>query len=190
MRHREKFEEMSFHLNKMEESFRVADGSYVHYFNSFLSSAQSVFFCLKKEFGKHPLYVNWANKRSQRLPDMAKVFKELRNVSEKEGPVKNAAVVVGFSLGEGVGLPAQATFTSPIIDTHTGHPLSTKGTITTKDGVTTEVDALAFHDFAVVVEFGGKTYRLNRVISDARLYAQTLRGEIEAAEKRFMKVTS
>src|ERR1035437_3909838 len=122
MRYRDKFIEMSFHLNKMEESFRVADGNYVHYFNSFLSSAQSVFFCLNKEFSKHPLYENWKNKRSQRLPDKAKVFKELRNVSEKEEPVRNAAVVVGLTLGEGVGLPPRATFTSPMMDSRTGHP--------------------------------------------------------------------
>ena len=187
MRYRDKFDEASFHLQKMEESFRSADGSYVHYFNSFLSSAQSVFFCLNKEFNRHPLYENWQKKRSARLPDMAKVFKELRNISQKEEPIRNVGVVVGFELEE--GLPAQATFTSPVIDTRSGQPVSSKGTISTKDGATTEVEALAFHDFIVVVKSKDKTYRLDRVISDARLYANAIFGEIEAAEKRFMKPT-
>lgn len=190
MRYRDKFEEVSFHLKKIEESFRAADGSYVHYFNSFLSSAQSVFFCLNKEFNRYPLYDNWKNKRSARLPDTARVFKELRNVSEKEGPVRNTAVVVGFALGEGVGLPAHATFSSPLINTHTGHPVSSKGTITTIEGVTREVEALALHDFVVVVESNGKTYRLDRVISDARLYADAIRIEIESTEKKFMRGAS
>jgi hypothetical protein len=188
MRHRDKFDEASFHLQKMEESFRAADGNYLHYFNSFLSSAQSVFFCLNKEFNKHPLYENWQKKRSTRLPDTAKVFKELRNVSEKEGPIQNAAVIVDFALKD--GLPAHATFTSPIINSRTGQPVFSKGTITTKDGVTTEVEAVALHDFLVVVKSDKKTYRLDRVICDARLYAKAIFGEIEAAEKRFMKPTS
>ena len=184
MRHRDKFDEASFHLQKMEESFRAADGNYLHYFNSFLSSAQSVFFCLNKEFNKHPLYENWQKKRSARLPDTAKVFKELRNISEKEEPIRNTAVVVGFALE---GLPAQAKFASPIINSCTGQLESSKGTITTKDGVTTDVDALALHDFIVVVKSEKKTYRLERVICDARLYAKAILGEIEAAETRFMK---
>ena len=187
MRYLEKYEEMSFHLTKMEESFRVADGSYLHYFNSFLTSAQSVFFCLNKEFAKHPLYENWKSKRSQHLPETAKVFKELRNVSEKEGPVKNTAVVVGLTLGEGNVLPPNATFTSPMMNTRTGQPLSSKGTITTEDGVATEVEAVAIHDFVVMVESGRKTYRLQHVISDARAYSQAIRREIVATENRFMK---
>lgn len=187
MRHLDKFDEASFHLQKMEESFRAADGNYMHYFNSFLSSAQSVFFCLNKEFNKHPLYENWQQKRSARLPDTAKIFKELRNISEKEEPIRNAAVVIGFALEE--GLPALATFASPIINSRTGQPVSSRGTITTKDGVTTEVEALALHDFIVVVKSEKKTYRLERVICDARLYSKAILGEIEAAEKRFMKLT-
>lgn len=190
MRHHDKYKEMSFHLNKMEESFRAADESYVHYFNSFLSSAQSVFFCLNKEFGKHPLYGNWQKKRSERLPNTAKVFKELRNVSEKEGPVKNATVVIGFTLGEGIGLPAGATFSSPLMNTRTGHPISSSGTITTKEGITTQVEALAYHDFTVVVKSDGKTHHLDRVISDARLYAVAILDEINATENRFMKYAS
>ena len=187
MRHRDKFDEMTFHLKKMEESFRGADRNYVHYFNSFLSSAQSVLFCLNKEFGKHPLYDNWKNKRSDRLPPTAKAFKNLRNVSEKEGPVKNAGFVIEFSLPEGVILPAHATFTSPFIDTHTGRPVSSKGTITTLEGVTTEIEALSLHDFIVVVESDRKTYKLNHVITDARSYSEAIRSEIEATEKRFIK---
>ena len=118
------------------------------------------------------------------MPDTAKVFKELRNISEKEEPIRNTAVVVGFALE---GLPAQAKFASPIINSCTGQLESSKGTITTKDGVTTDVDALALHDFIVVVKSEKKTYRLERVICDARLYAKAILGEIEAAETRFMK---
>ena len=187
MRHREKFEEVVFHLNEMETSFIAGDGKYHHYFNSFLSAAQSVFFCLNKEFNRHPLYENWQKKRSARLPDTAKIFKELRNISQKEEPIRNVGVVVDFELEE--GLPPQATFTSPVINSRTGQPVSSKGTITTKDGVMTEVEALALHDFIVVVKSNGKTYRLDQVISDARLYANAILGEIEAAEKRFLKPT-
>lgn len=184
MRHREKLEEVVFNLNQMENSFRAGDGSYQHYFNSFLSASQSVFFCLNKEFNKHPLYEGWQKKRPDRLPPTARTFKELRNVSEKEGPVKNSGVITGFSFGQ--PLPAHATFTGPWMDTHTGKLTSTKGTITTVEGVKTEVDVEPLYDFSVVVASGNKVYRLERVISDSRAYVDAIRKEIEEAEKRFL----
>ena len=187
MRHREKFEEVVFHLHEMQTSFIAGDGKYQHYFNSFLSAAQSVFFCLNKEFNKHLLYDGWQKKRGSRLPEVARTFKELRNISEKEGPVKNSAVFTGMALQKGTTLPAHATFTGPYIDTRTGKPTSNRGTITTKEGVATEVELDMVHDFVVVIQSDGKTYKLDRVISDARLYADAIRTEMEQAEKKFLK---
>ena len=184
MRHREKFDEARFHLKQMEASFRAGDANHQHYFNSFLSSAQAVFFCLNKEFNSRPLYDTWKDKRSARLPPIAKTFKELRNVSEKEGPVKNSGVITGFSFGQ--PLPAHATFTGPWMDTRTGKLTSNKGTITTIEGVKTEVDVEPLYDFVVVVESGGKTYRLERVLSDSRAYLDAIQKELEETERKFL----
>lgn len=188
IRYREKFLEVSFNLRRMEESFRVGDGNYQHYLNSFLSSAQSVFFCLNKEFNRRPLYDNWRDKRSDRLPLVAKIFKELRNISEKEAPVRNSAVVLEFDYGAaGITIPAHATVTSPAIDSYTGRPLTHKATITTKEGISTEVEPIVVHDFIVTVVSHGKTYRLDKVISDARLYTDAILREIEETERKFLR---
>lgn len=185
MRYREKYIEMQFYLKGMEASFLSNDGSYLHFFNGFLSAAQSVFFCLNKEFSMHPLYQEWQSRRSERLPDVAKIFRELRNVSEKEGPVKNSGTIAEFKFPEGTMLPPFASFTSPSLDTHTGKFVSNKGTITTKDGEKIEVELQQDHDFCVTVQSNGKSFRLGKVIHDARKYATAIQNEMDEAEAKF-----
>ena len=184
MRHREKFEEAQFHLEKMEASFRAGNNSHQHYLNSFLSATQSVFFCLNKEFNGLPRYCTWRDKRSDRLPSIAKIFKELRNISEKEGSVKNSVVITGFTFEQ--PLPAHATFTGPWLDTITGKLASNKGTITTIEGTTIEVDVEPLYDFTVVVTSGNKVYRLEQVVFDSRCYLEAIQKEMDEAERRFL----
>ena len=172
----------------MEEYFRDADINYIHSFNAFLASAQSVIFCLNKEYNNCVMYDNWKDKRSSRLPVEARIFKNLRNVSEKEGPVKNTGVIANFDFGgAGIVIPPHAEVVTPWIDACTGKLGSNKATITTKEGVTTQVEPLIVHDFIVVVESKGKTYKLDKVITDCRAYARAIIQEIDATEKKFKK---
>ena len=122
------------------------------------------------------------------MPVEAKIFKNLRNVSEKEGPVKNTGVIANFDFwGAGIVIPPHAEVVTPWIDTSTGKLGSNKATITTKEGVTTEVEPLIVHDFIVVVESKGKTYKLDKVITDCRAYAKAIIQEIDETEKKFKK---
>ena len=190
MRYVDKYEEMEFHLNQMEECFRNGDKNYIHSFNAFLASSHSVIFCLNKEFNSRVMYDNWKNKRSSRLPEIAKTFRNLRNISEKEGPVKNTGVIANFDFGgAGIVIPPHAEVVTPWIDTYTGKLNSKKATITTKEGVATEVEPLIVHDYVVVVKSHGKTYKLDKVIIDSREYAKAIRQEIDKTEKKYRKQT-
>lgn len=187
VRHREKFAEAAFNLDKLQESFRLANGEAQHHLNNFLSSVQAVLWCLNKEFSGCEGYQEWATNRSDRLPPDARTFKELRNISLKEGPVKNLGVVLGFDFGAaGIVIPAHATVEFPWIETATGRPVSYKAIIKTLDGEETEVQPVVLHDFTVTVESDGKLYHLSAVIAEAHSYLAALEGECAEAERRWL----
>lgn len=186
--YRKKLDEVQYHLKKMQEAFEAKDPDLVHSLNAFLSAAQSVIWVLNKAFNKKDGYSTWEKSRPERLPAEGRVFKELRNVSIKEGPVENKSVIIGFRLGEGTNEPAlgpHETFTSPSIDTQTGELLG-KPTVTSADGKTTrEVDAMVLYDFGVAVESKGKVYSLPAVIKAGEAYLDALTREVDETQQRF-----
>ena len=183
MRHRDQFKLAQFNLQKLEESFRRADGEYEYHFNNFLSSVQAVFWALNKQFSKCDGYEQWSQERTKRLPSDAKIFKELRNISVKEGPVKNSSVVLGFDFGAaGITIPAHAEVVFPWVETATGKPVSYRAVIKTVDGLETEVEPVVVHDFIVIVESQGKEFRLDAAISQSKIYLDAVEKEIAAAE--------
>lgn len=187
MRHRDQFQLALFNLQKLEESFRQANGEYEHNLNSFLSSVQAVFWSLNKKFTKCTGYEQWSKGRSDRLPPEAKIFKELRNISLKEGPIKNSGVILGFDFGAaGITIPAHATVTFPWIDRVTGKPSSYKAVIETVDGHKTEVQPVVLHDFSVTVESDEKVYHLDHVILSAKAYLDAVKKEIITAEEQYL----
>ena len=186
--YRGKVEEAAYHLREVHAAFLAADPNLVHALNAFLSAAQSVIWTLNKAFSKRSGYTKWQEARSGRLPPDAKLFKELRNVSVKEAPVRNNSVIVEFRLGDGTsqaGLGPHETFTSPFINSLTGQVLG-KATVTSADAKTTrEVDALALHDFGVEVTSDGKTHSLPAFVTAGRTYLAALAREIAETERRF-----
>lgn len=187
VKHQKALEQARFNLDQMEASFRAGDGAYEIHLNNFLASAQSVLLALNKSFGRAQGYVAWTAGRSSRLPTDGKVFKELRNISLKEGPVENAAVFTGWRLPEGDTLPAHATVEMPWTETRTGRPVSRDVTVKNVDGTTKVYKDALEHDFMVVAESQGKTYRLDAVITQARAYLQAIAAEVEEAERLFSR---
>ena len=186
--YRRKLQEAEFHLKQTADAFVTGDSSFVHSFNAFLSAAQSVIWVLNKSFSKRDGYLTWTESRPDRLPAEARVFKELRNVSIKRGPVENTSVIIGWHLGAGSDEPAlgpNEAFTSPMIDRLTGE-VHGVATVTSADGRTTrEVDAQAIYDFGIVAQSGSKVLALDAVVTTARQYLSALRREIDECERSF-----
>ena len=184
--HREKLAEAKYNLGTVKESFEKNDGNFEHCLNNFLSSAQSILWALNKSFSKKQGYEKWILKRGERLPVTSKHFKELRNITVKEGPVRSESIKIGFNFGpEGIPIPARATFTSPVIDTWTNKIIG-KGIIETAEGEKLEVNpAQIIHDFSVKVESAGKMYAIDSFIKDATDYLLALEKEIEETEELF-----
>lgn len=180
-----KLSEAQYNLNLVEELFTKRDKNMEHALNNFLSSAQSVFWVLNKEFDKNVGYKEWSDKRGERLPKDARIFKELRNISLKQYPVEHTGVVLGFQVEN---LPAHATVSTPWIDTRIGKPVSNKCIIKTKEGEEYEVDGLAVHDFIVHITSDKKEYTIEKFITQAREYLVAIAKEVEFTIKIFKSV--
>jgi len=180
-----KYDESAYNFEKIKESFLNNDSNFEHCLNNFLSSAQSVFWILNKEFVSKPDYDEWKNRRSERLPKTAKSFKELRNISLKEGPIKHNGVIFDFDFGgAGIVIPPYAEVTSPVIDTHLGKIVS-KAQIKTVEGDIYEVEPIVIHDFSVKVESGKKIYDIKYFLHEAFQYINAIKKEIEETERSF-----
>lgn len=187
MQYLDKFNEAEFNLDSLQKSFVLGDENFKHYLNNFLSSAQSVFWALNKYFNDVEGYDEWKNSRPERLGDKSRIFKELRNVSVKEGPVKNENIIIDFDFGAaGIIIPPYAQVTSPVIDTRIGKIIS-KATIKTLSGELTEVDPIIVYDFSVVIESHNKIFALDYFLSSARIYMEEINKEIGLAESIFSK---
>jgi hypothetical protein len=182
--YRAKYNEAFYNLNQAQELFLKRDQDLEICLNNFLSSVQSVFWMLNNSFNKKYNYEKWQMHRSSRLHESSKIFKELRNISLKEYPIEVDKYILGFKIGE-PGLPAGATFTSPMIDSKTGRPLNNKCTIRTKEGNEYEVDAIAIHDFSVNAISDGKEYFIEAFINTAREYLKSIEKEIVSTESKF-----
>ena len=183
--YRDKFDEAKFNLESVKKSFENNDGNFEHCVNNFLSSAQSIIFTLNKSLSKAPGYFEWSEKRSERLPDISKTFKELRNISLKEGSIKSDVVKVGFNFGpNGIHIPFRAKFTSPVIDTWENKIIG-KAMVETHDGKKEEFEAQVIHDFSIKASSAGKTYTVEDFLKNASEYLSLLEKEIETAEHLF-----
>lgn len=181
-----KYQEAEYNFQKVKGCFLKNDISFEHCLNNFLSSAQSVFWILNKEFSSKNNYETWKNDRSKRLPEKAKLFKELRNISLKEGPIKHEGVIFDFDFGAaGIIIPPYAKVYSPVIDRELGKPASNKAQIETIDGKTYEVEPIIVHDFVVKVESDKKLYEIKYFLITGTEYLDSIRKEIEATETKF-----
>ena len=184
LNYRTKYKEAEYNLNQAQELFLVRDPNLEFCLNNFLSSAQSVFWMLNNSFNKKKNYEDWQKDRTSRLHESSKVFKELRNISLKQYPIQVDKYLLGFKIGES-GLPPEATFSSPMIDSRSGRPMSDKGIIKTKEGKEYLVDAIAIHDFSVNAISDGKEYIIDAFITTARKYLKSIEAEIITTEFKF-----
>lgn len=182
----DKYNEATYNLEQAQELFLIRSNALEFCINNFLSSVQSIFWMLNKNFSSAKEYTEWQNDRTNRLHEDAKIFKELRNISLKEYPIKVNGIILGFKIEE-PWLPAGATFTSPIIDTRNGSPISNKWTILTIEWYKYEIDALAIHDFSVNAISNGKVYYIDIFITKAKLYLESIKEEILMTELKFNK---
>lgn len=181
----DKIAEAKYNLESVKKSFADNDGNFEHCVNNFLSSAQSIIFTLNKSLSKTPGYTEWAEKRSERLPDISKTFRELRNISLKEGPVKSDVIKIGFNFGpNGISVPFRAKFTSPIVDT-VGNQIIGKAMVETHDGEREEFEVQAIHDFSIKASSDGKTYNVEDFLKNASEYLSLLEKEVDTAEHLF-----
>jgi hypothetical protein len=152
--------------------------------NNFLSSAQAVIHNLNTSFSKNKEYKNWANERTERLPRIAGIFKELRNISLKEGPVEHEACIVDVRMPEEVIIPPYAELITPWIDTQTGKVVGDL-VINYPDGSKKSFKPIVVHDFMIQVESGKKVYKIDRFLTKAKEYVSALENEINFAEENF-----
>ena len=181
-----KFKEAEYNLTKLKQSFALGSLDFEHDLNNFLSSVQSIFWTLNKSFDKSNGYTSWKEARGKRLPEDAKTFKELRNVSLKEEPIKHEGIIVDFDFGaKGIFIPPNATVATPWFNTEERKLVSTKATITTIDGKSYEVEPLIIHDFTVALTTNNKDFKIDYFISKAQNYLLAIHKEIIATEQKF-----
>lgn len=187
MKYWDKLNEAEFNFKTLQKDFEEGNLEFEHSLNNFLSSAQSVFWILNKELNGKQGYKEWSSERESRLSNEAKIFKELRNISIKEGPIKHEGAMLGMDFGpEGIILSSNEALITPMINIQTGRASSDKARIESPDGGTKEISFEIFNDFSVKVESNGKNYFIDRFIKSAKLYLADLKKEIESAEQRFL----
>lgn len=182
--HNKQLELARYNLISVEDSFIAGDMNFEYHLNNFLSSAQAVLHIMNKSFAKNDKYEDWKNKRTERLPESAKKFKELRNISLKEGPIEHEACVVDIRMPEGVIIPPFAELITPWIDTYTGKLVGDM-VINYRDGSKKVIKPIVVNDFMIQVESDGKEYKIDRFITQSKEYLVALEREIRFAENHF-----
>ena len=181
-----KFQEAQYNLRELKVNFAKKEPSFKHCLNNFLSSAQSVFWTLNKEFNKKDQYNTWQEARGSRLPKNSVLFKELRNVSLKEGPIEHAGIINDFDFGAaGITIPPFAEVFTPWIETKTGKLQSDIAQIKTVDGEIYEVRPLIIHDFCINLISDNKLIEIKTFLHDADNYLASIKKEIIEAENKF-----
>lgn len=178
-----KFNEAKYNLEEVTRLFSERSNRLEFALNNFISSAQSIFWILNKEFKIKNGYDEWIKNRSERLPLESKIFKELRNISLKEYPIELGGMMISYEvLSE---IPPFAQFIGPTFDTVNRIFLSNKGIIITQDGREYGVDLKFNYDFLVIAISNSKEYKIENFIAKSVIYLEAIKSEIDKTEVLF-----
>ena len=182
---REKFGEAVYFRQRAADALHHHSLEFEPNMNAFLGAARSVTFVMQKEFASVPGFREWWDKHPAKTDAQFAKFRDLRNVSVKEGSIKHSRIVTGFSFGdEGLRVKGKSVLTSPVVSfDKPGIPT----TFTLKDASgERKIEAMPIHDFHIKVESGGKTIEIENFLKESGTYLKKLASIGEECERKFV----